>query len=64
MRWSDEEDAILKRLWPRADITSEMLTSVLCARTKKAIQMRASNLGLKKALNVDINIDALKSLEI
>lgn len=62
--WNDEEDALLKRLWPRLDITSQILTKIFIGRTVTSIKSHASILGLRKEHISTINYDALKEIEI
>lgn len=44
-RWTKEEDAVLKRLWP--EMTATLLGERL-GRSKSAVTGRAKRLGMKK----------------
>lgn len=62
--WNDEEDTLLKRLWPRPDITSQMLTKIFIGRSATSIKSHASILGLHKEYTSNIDYEALKAIEI
>lgn len=64
MKWSEKEEKILIRLYPRWDLTKFDIAEILTNRTPSAISKHASEMNLKKEYTPKINIDKLREVEL
>ena len=64
MIWDNEEERILKKLWPRNDVTVEIIAEILKNRSPSAIRKHASEMGLKKEIKIDIDYKRLNEIEL
>lgn len=64
MKWSEKEEKILIRLYPRWDLTKFDIAEILTDRSPGAIAKKASDLNLKKESKINIDYEKLKNVEI
>lgn len=62
MKWTDEEEDVLRKMWVRSDVDRFMIAEVLPNRSPGAIAKHASEMNLKKE-NIS-NIDFEKMGEM
>ena len=59
MKWTNEEEDILRKMWIRPDIDRFMIAEVLPNRSPGAIAKHASEMNLKKECNPNIDFEKM-----
>ena len=64
MIWTEKEEEVLKKLWPRIDIDRHVIAEILTNRSPGAIAKHASEMNLKKEIKISIDYEKLDSMKI
>lgn len=64
MKWTDEENETLERLWKRPDLTFHEIAEVFPNHSPSGVAKHASTMGFKKESNSKIDIDKLGEIEL
>jgi len=66
--WTEEEDELLKELWPSINLSKEQLLNIFESRTYGALSARAQIFGISRPVSIrktgKINYDYLKKIGI